>query len=104
MSTTREEKIQQIKELFSKLYCFTSDEIYSFMKETTKFPDEGIDKLLALLLDGKKQQDDFLTHRLDEDKEYGKNLSHFLKKTTGDIKESYEKTEHESAESMLNNM
>jgi len=101
---SREEKIKQIKEMFSTLYCFTSDEISQYLKSAEQFPEDGLDKLVLTLQDGKKQQDQFLTRRVEEDKRYVQDLSQFLRKTSSTLKASYEETEHDQAESILGKM
>lgn len=97
----RAEKLETIREMLSGLYCFTSDEIDGFVAAAEFFPEDGLDKFISLLQDGKKQQDDFLTHRVEADKNYVKNLSKFLKKTTDTLKGQYEKTERAGAEKVL---
>lgn len=97
----RDQKISEIEKLFSQLYCFTADESVGFIKAAQDFPDSGLDQLIKTLKEGKKQQDEFLARRIEEDKNYVKNLAGFLKKTTTGVKGRYEKSEHEAAESFL---
>jgi hypothetical protein len=100
----RDRKISEIENLFSQLYCFTADEALGYIKAARNFPDSGLVKLIRTLKQGKKQQDEFLAGRIEENKGYVKNLDGFLKKTTNKLKGGYEKAEHKQAESFLKNL
>jgi len=101
INDNRQKKIARANVLFKELYCFTSAEINDFMAKAAMFPEDGLDKLIALLEDGKKQQDELLARRIGKDKNYLYNLSKFLNKTTAKIKNQWEENESKKAEDLL---
>jgi len=99
--SSREEKIRKISAIIHKLYCFTSAEIDEYIARVKDFPDDGLDKMIALLEQGKKQQDELLARRVGEDKNYLYDLGKFLNKTAVKIKNKWEESESKKAEDLL---
>jgi hypothetical protein len=97
----REKKIARIKALFNRLYCFTSAEIDDFMEKVATFPDDGLDKMIAALEEGKLQQDALIASRVRTDKSYVKDLGRFLNKTSVSLKNNWEKSQSDKAEDIL---
>ncbi|GEM_PF-4407883 len=95
------EKIGQIKKLLFSLYCFRSEEIAAYLQAIEKFPQDGLDKFLEVLQTGKKAQDEFLAHRVEEEKAYAGSLSTFVAGATLKLKDEYEKQEKAAAENIL---
>lgn len=95
------EKINRVKELFNKLYCFKSEEINEYILQLEKIPPVGIIKLLSLLEEGKIQQDKFFEEALKKDKDFNKKLKHYLKIKTSEVKGVFEVKESDQAESIL---
>jgi hypothetical protein len=97
----RQSKLDRIRVLFMRLYCFESGEIREYLKKASSLTEEGLDALIAELEDGKKQQDAFLAKRIEEDKDYVQHLTEFVRKESGLIKQEYEKSEDCSADDLL---
>lgn len=98
---SRGKKIGNISGLFDRLYCFTSAEIDEYTKRIDSFPDEGLDKMISLLEQGKIQQDELISHRVTEDKNYVKDLGRFLNGSSKKIKDKWEKSESDKTEKIL---
>lgn len=102
--TEHQQKIEDIKQIFLKLYCFTSNEINDYLSNIEFFDDRGLDLVIQSLNSGFELQNDFLTKVVDKDKNYPKKLDQFLHKTTTKIKGKYEESEAKGAENILSNL
>lgn len=78
---SKQKTLQNIKELLFHFYCFTSDEISSFLQKLERFPSEGLDSFLQMLEKGKQKQDAFFKRFFMEDKHQSADFTDFLKKT-----------------------
>ena len=101
---SRAQKLEYIKQTFLKLFCFTSDEINAYMQNIEFFPDEGLDAVINSLRTGFELQNEFLEKNIEKDKDYVKNLDQFLRATTTNIKNKFEKSESQSAESLISDL
>lgn len=97
-------KIQKVRDLFEKLYCFSSKDIDEFMNKIKFFPEEGLDKLIEALSKGGKQQNALLTKWIGREPKYAKRLSEFVKKTANALVDDFEKKEKLSAEKILDKL
>ena len=95
------QKINRVRELFYKLYCFKSEEIDGFLAGAESFPPNGLDELIKVLEEGKIRQDELLALTLEQDKSFNKKLKSHLKAETTKIKKIYETGEKKEAEDIL---
>ena len=94
----------EVRKLFHKLYCFKSEEIEKFMAAAERMPQEALDNLYKMLQDGKAQQDALLAKRIESDEHFLDEFSRYTENATRKIKQSYELSEAEKAEEILNDI
>jgi hypothetical protein len=97
----KKEKLQKIRDLLEKLYCFDNDFIEDLMEKVELFPEKGVDELINVLEEGKKEQDKMFEKWTEREPDFVKNLMRFVDKTSKSIFQEYEKEEKQSAESIL---
>lgn len=97
----KKEKIQKIRDLLGKLYCFDNEFIDDLMVRVELFPKKGLDEMIKVLEEGKSEQDKLFETWTEREPDFAKNLMKFVDKTSKNISQDYEKEEKESAESIL---
>jgi len=97
----RTKQLAKIKELFTKLYAFSSEEIAEFMLNLEKFPDQGLKELKKILIEGQNSQKEFLIKLNQINPNFYSDFSHFIQNKSIQIKNSYEQEEQNSAEIIL---
>lgn len=94
-------KIKKITDLLDQLYCFTPNQVATYMKRIPYMTEEGLTKLVKTLEAGLKEQNKMLEKWTERDPEFATRLTKFVDKTANELTKEYEKEEKISAEEIL---
>lgn len=95
-------KIKKITDLLDQLYCFTPNQVATYMKRIPYMTEEGLTKLVKTLEAGLKEQNKMLEKWTERDPEYANKLADFATKKTKELIGEFEEAEKSSAEDILN--
>jgi len=104
MALSNKEKIDYIIRLLDKLYCFKPYELAKFKSKIPFMKEPGLSKLLAVLQEGKIQQDELIANFVKRDAGFASDFLGFVKKTSKKLKNMYEIQEKKEADNILNEL
>ena len=98
---TKAEKVKYALKLLDKLYCFSGEEISDFKNKIPLMKEEGLEKLIQVFIDGKKQQDAVFSHFIEKNADFSNHFLSFIKQSSKQLKNEYEKQEKNEADLIL---